>query len=37
MHHEAALRACAERLLERDEMAGVELAQLMAKNAPVDA
>jgi ATP-dependent Zn protease len=37
MHHEAALRACAERLLERDEIAGVELAQLMAKHAPVDA
>jgi ATP-dependent Zn protease len=37
MHHEAALRACAERLLERDEIAGVELAQLLAKHAPIDA
>jgi ATP-dependent Zn protease len=37
MHHESSLRACAERLVERDEIAGVELAQLMAKHAPVDA
>jgi hypothetical protein len=37
MHHEAALRACAERLVVQDEIAGVELAQLMAKYAPVDA